>query len=135
MWSDGDRVRAAYGATIEYSLSALISFVLTYGDDNLVLVVLGDHQPATIVSGDGAGHDVPVSIISKDPAVLDGDRDPGAGRAGLNPIRRRRCGGWTRSTTGSSMRSTDSARGRSAELQPSFIERPMRSFMISVVPA
>ena len=43
----------------------------TYGDDNLVLVVLGDHQPATIVTGDGASHDVPITIIAHDPAVLD----------------------------------------------------------------
>jgi hypothetical protein len=33
--------------------------------------MLGDHQPATIVSGEGAGHDVPVTIIARDPAVLD----------------------------------------------------------------
>ena len=45
--------------------------MLTYGDDDLVLVVLGDHQPASIVSGADAGRDVPVTIISKDPAVLD----------------------------------------------------------------
>ncbi len=31
----------------------LVSFVQTYGDDNLVLVVLGDHQPATVVTGAG----------------------------------------------------------------------------------
>ncbi len=35
-----------------------------------MLVVLGDHQPATIVSGKGANHQVPISIISKDPAVF-----------------------------------------------------------------
>jgi hypothetical protein len=33
--------------------------------------VLGDHQPATIVSGQGASHDVPISIISSDQAVMD----------------------------------------------------------------
>ena len=65
------RVQKAYGESIEYSLSALVSFVTTYGDDDLVLVVLGDHQPATIVSGEDAGHDVPISIIARDPAVLD----------------------------------------------------------------
>ena len=36
-----------------------------------MLIVLGDHQPATIVSGSNAGHDVPISIIARDPAVLD----------------------------------------------------------------
>jgi phosphatidylglycerophosphate synthase len=64
------QVRAAYGRSIEYSLRALFSFVRRYGDDRLVLVVLGDHQPATIVSGQGAGHDVPISVIAHDPSVL-----------------------------------------------------------------
>jgi hypothetical protein len=71
VWQDANQVRAAYGQSIEYSLSALISWVQTYPDPNLVLVVLGDHQPATIVSGQGADHNVPVSIIAHDPAVLD----------------------------------------------------------------
>ncbi len=71
VWRDPDRVRAAYAESIEYSLSTLISFVQTFGDKNLVLVVLGDHQPATIVSGRGASHDVPVSVVAADPAVLD----------------------------------------------------------------
>ncbi|HEV2887274.1 MAG TPA: hypothetical protein VGX49_10215 [Jatrophihabitans sp.] len=71
VWRDPNRVRAAYGQSIEYSLASLISFVQTYHDDNLVLIVLGDHQPATIVSGSSAGRDVPISIIAHDPAVLD----------------------------------------------------------------
>ena len=71
IWPSPDRVKEAYGQAIEYSLSALVSFVTTYGDDDLVLVVLGDHQPATIVSGEDAGFDVPISVISRDPAVLD----------------------------------------------------------------
>jgi len=62
--------RRAYGRSIEYSLNAVFSFVERYGRDDLVLVVLGDHQPAR-VSGHGAGHDVPVSVIARDPAVLD----------------------------------------------------------------
>ena len=47
---DAERARAAYGHSIEYSLRTLFSFVQRYGDDNLVLVVLGDHQPATTVT-------------------------------------------------------------------------------------
>ena len=62
---------AAYGRSIEYSLAALFSFVRRYGDDDLVLVVLGDHQPATLVTGQGAGHDVPISVIAHDPEVLE----------------------------------------------------------------
>jgi len=71
VWRDADRVRAAYGQSIVYSLDTLVSFVETYGDDDLVLLVLGDHQPATIVSGEDASHDVPVTIMARDPAVLD----------------------------------------------------------------
>ena len=84
VWPDPERVRSAYGQTIEYSLTALISFVETYPDDDLVLVVLGDHQPATIVSGPDAGHDVPITVIAHDPAVL----RPIAGwdwQSGMNP--------------------------------------------------
>jgi phosphatidylglycerophosphate synthase len=68
---DPDRARAAYGRSIEYTLSALYGFVRRYGDEDLVLVVVGDHQPAAIVTGHGGTHDVPISVIAHDPAVLD----------------------------------------------------------------
>jgi hypothetical protein len=71
VWPNPVTVRAAYGQSIQYSLSALISYVLTYGDKNLVLVFLGDHQPATPVVGAGATRDVPITIVARDPAVLD----------------------------------------------------------------
>ena len=71
LFGDAERARTAYGHSIEYSLNALFSYVRRYGDDNLVLVVLGDHQPATLVSGEGAGHDVPISVIAHDPKVVD----------------------------------------------------------------
>lgn len=71
IWPSPRRVRAAYGKSVEYSLKAFVSFMTTYGDDDLVVVILGDHQPATIVAGEDAGHDVPIAIISRDPAVLD----------------------------------------------------------------
>ncbi|MGA9749621.1 MAG: sulfatase-like hydrolase/transferase, partial [Nocardioides sp.] len=84
IWPDPDRVRAAYGDAISYSLRALVRFVTAYGDDDLVLVVVGDHQPATIVSGLDAGHEVPVSVIARDPDVM--DRITGWGwEAGLRP--------------------------------------------------
>jgi hypothetical protein len=70
VWRDPDRVRQAYGQSVEYSLGAMFDFLHQTDDPNLVIVVLGDHQPATIVSGQGAGHDVPISIIATDPAVL-----------------------------------------------------------------
>ncbi len=62
--------RRGYGRSIEYTLRTLFSFVERYGRRNLVLVVLGDHQPATTVSGQGASHNVPISVIAHDPAVM-----------------------------------------------------------------
>ena len=32
--------------------------------------MLGDHWPVTTVSGTTPGHDVPISVIANDPAVL-----------------------------------------------------------------
>jgi phosphatidylglycerophosphate synthase len=71
LFGDAERARAAYAHSIEYSLNTIFSFVQRYGDDNLVLVVLGDHQPATVVTGYGASHDVPISVIARDPKVMD----------------------------------------------------------------
>ncbi|WP_447009663.1 sulfatase [Saccharothrix hoggarensis] len=67
---DPAAVRADYARSVEYSVNTLVSYVETYGDDDLVLVFLGDHQPAPTVTGDGAGRDVPVTVVARDPAVL-----------------------------------------------------------------
>jgi hypothetical protein len=67
---DPAQVRAAYGQSIQYSLNTLVSFLQTSGDKNLVLIMLGDHEPHSTVSGEGTTHDVPISIISQDPTVL-----------------------------------------------------------------
>ncbi|MGZ4181665.1 MAG: CDP-alcohol phosphatidyltransferase family protein [Solirubrobacteraceae bacterium] len=69
-WSNPARVKAAYGTSIVYALNTLTSFVQHHGDKNLVLIVLGDHQPLPIVSGHNSNHDVPISIIAHDPKVL-----------------------------------------------------------------
>jgi phosphatidylglycerophosphate synthase len=71
LFGDSERARAAYGLSIEYSLNSFFSFVQRYGHEDLVLVLLGDHQPATVVTGQGASHDVPISVIAHDPEVLD----------------------------------------------------------------
>ncbi|WP_433273879.1 sulfatase [Actinosynnema sp. CS-041913] len=68
---DPAQVRADYRRSIEYSLSTLVSYVENYGDDDLVLLFLGDHQPAQVVTGGDAGRDVPITLVSRDPAVFD----------------------------------------------------------------
>ncbi len=69
-WTTSAQTRAAYAQSIRYSMETLTSFISRYGDDDLVVLALGDHQPAAVVSGEGASRDVPVSLISRDRAVL-----------------------------------------------------------------
>ncbi len=69
IWPDRDRVRAAYAEAVEYSLRALLAYLAAHADEDTVVVMLGDHQPATIVSGTDPGNDVPVTLIARDPGV------------------------------------------------------------------
>jgi phosphatidylglycerophosphate synthase len=71
LWDNPADVRAAYAQSLGYSLRTVVSFVRKYGDRNTVVVVLGDHQPGTVVTGHGASRDVPISIIAHDRTVLD----------------------------------------------------------------
>ena len=62
--------RQAFGKSIQYSLQALTSWVTELNDPNLVLILLGDEQPAGPISSPGANHVVPISIIARDPSVF-----------------------------------------------------------------
>lgn len=70
VWKDSDRVRLQYRLSIEYALNNLASFVERYGTEDLVLVILGDHQPAPLITGGDTSRDVPVSIVAGDPSLL-----------------------------------------------------------------
>lgn len=65
-----DIARRYYGESIEYAWRTLISFLLTYPDPDRVLIVAGDHQPHSFVSGEDAGRDVPVTVLTQDPGVI-----------------------------------------------------------------
>jgi hypothetical protein len=69
VWQDPQRVRVLYGQCVEYSLRTLTDFILAYPRDAL-FILLGDHQPAPIVSGEGASHDVPIHVVARNPALL-----------------------------------------------------------------
>jgi phosphatidylglycerophosphate synthase len=63
--------RQFYGKSIQYSMQALTSWVTELNDPNLVLILLGDEQPDTPISTPGrASHEVPISIIARDPSVF-----------------------------------------------------------------
>jgi hypothetical protein len=84
VWKSAGSVQAAYGQSIQYSMAALTSWIQRIHDKNLVVIALGDHQPATIVSGDSANHEVPIMVIAHDPQVI-AALDPWRWDAGLLP--------------------------------------------------
>jgi hypothetical protein len=65
-----ERVQSAYGRSVEYTLRTVVQLLQRSADRNLVVVMLGDHQPHHYVSGPAPGYDVPVSVIARDPAVV-----------------------------------------------------------------
>ncbi|MFF4348120.1 sulfatase-like hydrolase/transferase [Streptomyces sp. NPDC001530] len=69
--TDSTKSKQGYGKSIQYSVTSLIDYLVKYGNKNTVLIFLGDHQPIARVSGNHASRDVPVSIVAKDPKVLD----------------------------------------------------------------
>ncbi|MFF4360058.1 sulfatase [Streptomyces sp. NPDC001604] len=71
VWKSAQRVRTEYRKAIQYSLDSLTEWMQRYGDDRTVLVFLGDHQPVPTVTGGTANRDVPVTIVARDPKVLD----------------------------------------------------------------
>ncbi|WP_330278230.1 sulfatase [Lentzea sp. NBC_00516] len=89
---DPAAVRADYAHSISYSLESVLSYIEKYGDENLVMVFLGDHQPAQMVTGEGASRDVPITIVAKDPAVMaevqDWKWDDGIKPGGSAPVSR-----------------------------------------------
>lgn len=72
IWAKGTvAVRTAYRRSLEYSLNSMVAWLETYGSRDTVVVLLGDHQGAPLLTRPDAGRDVPVTIVAGDPAVLD----------------------------------------------------------------
>lgn len=71
VWQDPEKVRTEYRKSIEYSLRSLTEWMERYGDEDTVLVFLGDHQPVPTVTAGSTGKDVPITIVARDEKVLD----------------------------------------------------------------
>jgi hypothetical protein len=69
VWADEERVRTQYIETIDYSLQTLGDYMAHFGG-NGVFIILGDHQPAPLVTGPDASRSVPVHIVSRDTALI-----------------------------------------------------------------
>jgi hypothetical protein len=71
VWRDPERVRAQYALAIDYVLGVLASYAARYIDDRTLMILVGDHQPSPLITGDGAGRDVPMHVISGARALLE----------------------------------------------------------------
>jgi hypothetical protein len=70
VWRDPERVRRQYTLAIDYVLEVLASYAATFADARTLMIVVGDHQPAPLITGEDAGRDVPIHVIAGDPALL-----------------------------------------------------------------
>jgi len=70
LWRDHDRVREHYALSVEYAVAAMTGYAERYVDRNTLLIVMGDHQPAPMITGEDAGRGVPVHVISGDPELI-----------------------------------------------------------------
>ena len=89
LWLDHDRVREHFALSVDYAVHAATAYAERYVDACTLLIVMGDHQPAPLITGDGATRAVPVHAISGDPALirpfLEWGFAPGARPGGSRP--------------------------------------------------
>lgn len=83
VWTD---MGQAYMSSVEYFLDTLTSYLRARPNAKFVMIILGDHQPAANVSGEGASWDVPVHVIASQPQILEALQADGF-RPGLVPVR------------------------------------------------
>ncbi len=83
VWTDMGK---AYMSSAEYFLDTISSYLRARPNARFVMIILGDHQPAANVSGEGASWDVPVHVIASQPQILTALQADGF-RPGLVPVR------------------------------------------------
>lgn len=60
----------AYLESLRYQYAWMADYLRHHAPHPLLVVIVGDHQPPALVSGAGASWDVPVHVVSDDPALL-----------------------------------------------------------------
>jgi hypothetical protein len=83
VWADPKRIQSQYLLSVDYSLEILGSYMALHGK-NTVFILLGDHQPASVITGADASRAVPIHIVSDDAAVIEDFRARGWA-AGMTP--------------------------------------------------
>lgn len=81
---DWTNLSPSYADAVAYAHAALGGFFEQRAARDFVMILLGDHQPPALVTGEGASWDVPVHVIASRPDVLERLRARGF-RPGLEP--------------------------------------------------
>jgi hypothetical protein len=71
LWRNPDRVREAYPRSVEYAVHAALAWAERYLDEDALLLLMGDHQPAPLITGEDASRAVPVHVVSGDPSLVE----------------------------------------------------------------
>lgn len=82
---DWTNLTPSYAEAINYTHRVVGGYLRLRADRDLVVVLIGDHQPAAFVSGEGAPWDVPVHVITARQPVLDGLKAQGFREGLMSP--------------------------------------------------
>ena len=82
-WTD---LGPAYTDALNYAFTWLAGYLEKHADSDLVIIVLGDHQPPASVSGASAPWEVPVHVITQRTDILESLQSAGL-QPGLEPGR------------------------------------------------
>lgn len=61
----------SYVQALRYAYATVGGYLRLRADRDLVMILIGDHQPPALVSGEGASWDVPAHVIASRPALLE----------------------------------------------------------------
>ncbi|KHJ52081.1 Alkaline-phosphatase-like, core domain containing protein [Vreelandella venusta] len=70
IWRDIERIRDHYAWSVDYAVKVTGRWAERVADEQTLLIALGDHQAAPLITGENASAAVPVHIVSGDPELL-----------------------------------------------------------------
>ena len=76
-WPDWMNLGPSYVKALRYAYETVSGYLRLRGDRDFVVLLIGDHQPPSLVSGEGASWDVPVHVIASRASLLEQFRRAG----------------------------------------------------------
>ena len=61
----------SYAKAMAYEFTTFAGYVRQHSRDNLVMILIGDHQPVAAVSGAGASYEVPIHVVARPGVMMD----------------------------------------------------------------